>query len=319
MTGLKRYPLPYEHSKKLVHAVIAGDLQVVQEIVPENVDVNQSIIPYPGGVSTYLSFLAVDHNQPDVLRYLMDIGLDATVKDHGGMNLFCKVASMPHASKELTGILFNKTNAPLGSLLNDQTKSGNTAVHLAVNNLYTLSTMLDMSDDLRVATIRNSKSDTPLAFAIKSARGNPVVPSMLVKYAKEVSQEPFSTTDRGGYTVLELANMYNLPSLVEEIKSPRPPRTRPKEFETEEKRPCNLLTKRVNSDKERFEEAQIDELNERLCNVMRDCTVLKDRLHTVNQAKFDLEARLREVDLAQWANPKDSPTRSRRHSSPWLD
>ena len=220
MAALKRYPLPYLEVKKLVHAVIAGNLQAVQQIVPEEVDVNQTITPYPGGVSTYLSFLAVDHNRPDVLRYLMDVGLDATVKDHSGLNLFCKVATMHHASKELTDILFNKSNAALGSLLNDQTEAGNTAVHLAVRNLYTLSVMLDMFVDLRVATVRNSIGDTPLAFAIKSSRGNPVAASMLVRYAKQVSHEPFSTTDKDGYTALELANMYALPGLVEEIASP---------------------------------------------------------------------------------------------------
>lgn len=224
MAPLKRYPLPYLEVKKLVHAVITGNLQGVQEIVPEEVDVNQAITPYPGGVSTYLSFLAVDHNRPGVLRYLMGVGLDATVKDHGGMNLFCKVASMPHASKELTDILFNETNSPLSNLLNDQTAAGNTTVHLAVHNLYTLAAAMGMSTDLRVATVRNNNGDTPLAFAIKSARGNPVAASMLVKYAKEVSHEPFSTTDKGGYTALELAKMYDLPSLVGEItSSPRPP------------------------------------------------------------------------------------------------
>ncbi|XP_070182190.1 myosin-11-like [Littorina saxatilis] len=222
MASLKRYPLPFQRVRKLVYAVVNGDLEYVRSVVPKQVNVNQAVIPYPGGASTYLAFIAVDHNKPEALEYLIEHGLDSSVKDRQGMNLFCKVANMPHISKEFTDKLFVEQNGSLNNLLNDQTASGNTAVHLAVSNLYTLTAMLRMTDELRVATIRNIQGDTALALAIKTGgKDNPTVATMLAEYAMNVSHEPLSTTDRDGYTPIELAGMYGITSLVRLLTSGR--------------------------------------------------------------------------------------------------
>ena len=216
MSRVKPFPLPYLQVKKLIYAVVTGNLEEVKKNVPKEVNVNQPITPYLGaGESTYLSFLAIEHDRSSILEYLIEVGFDMFLKDKLGMNAFCKVASMPHASKALTDVLFNKRWSHLCGLLNDQNNAGNTPAHLAVNNLYTLDVMLKMTDNLKIATIRNNRGDTPLAIAIK--RGNSTAATMLVKYAKKVSHEPFSTTDKTGYTALELANMYRLPSVGEEI------------------------------------------------------------------------------------------------------
>lgn len=213
MASIKRYPLPFLKHKKLVYAVINGDIEYVRANVPEKVAVDQSIIPYPGGQSTYMAFLAVEHDTPSVLEYLLQQGGDSSLKDHRGMNLFDKVASLPGANKEFTDILFVLENDSLSSLLNDQTATGNTAVHLAVAtaNLYTLNAMLKMSPDIMVATVKNTRGDTPLILAIKNR--DSTMASMLFRYASHVSHEPLSTTDRDGYTALELADMY-LPGFV---------------------------------------------------------------------------------------------------------
>jgi hypothetical protein len=237
MAYVKRYPLAFLKHKKLVYAVINGDVEYVRTIVPDAVAVNQSIIPYPGGQSTYMAFIAVEHDKPEVLEYLLQNGADSSLKDHRGMNLFGKVAALPHSSKEITDMLFTTENAPLSSLLNDQTAAGNTTVHLAVStdNLYTLDAMLKMTRDLMVATVRNVRRDTPLILAVKNR--NVTMASMLLSYAYRESNEPLSTTDKDGYTAVELAKMYGLEGLVQmmlsggrkcaEIRGPRPPNPPP--------------------------------------------------------------------------------------------
>lgn len=219
MAAIKDFALPYTRSRKLVQAIVKGDMDYVTSVVPESVNVNQAIESYPGSPSTHLSMLAVANNSIDMLEYFMDMGADALVRDRVGMNLFSKVASTPRLDKRITDTLFFQDND--GEHLNDQSINGNTVVHAAVlaKNVYTLSALLNMSSVIRVATIRNSKGDTPLALAIKTAGGNPTIPMMLINYATDVTQEPLSTTDARGNTAMDIAFALDMPGVVEAIRA----------------------------------------------------------------------------------------------------
>ena len=217
MASVRLYTLPYTRSKRLVHAVTTHDLEAVAALVPSQINVNQAFESYPGSPSTYLSLLAVDNNNAPALRYAVEVGANALIKDRNGLNVFCKVAGMPSENREMVDTLFYEGND--GHHINDQTVSGNTAVHYAVmaNNVYALSRLLGMSSStgaVRVATVANRKGDTALLLAIKmvtrSETPNVIIPVMLIRYAQEVSHEPLYTSDRNGMTPMDLAHRYNL-------------------------------------------------------------------------------------------------------------
>lgn len=204
----------------MISALRKGDLEYVRSVVPSSVHVDQPLEWYRGGPSTTLALLAVDANAADSLGYFLELGANAWAKDHTGTNLFGKVARGGHLNKKIVDMVFTEDNA--GEFLNDQTISGNTVAHLAVisHNLLVLSALLNASGMVRVATVRNKAGDTPLTLALKLADGNPTVPSMLVRYALNVSWEPLSVTDRDGNTPLELATRFKLGEVVDRIVNP---------------------------------------------------------------------------------------------------
>lgn len=228
---MTRYVKPLSHDfeqyKKLIRAVIRGKVDYVREMVPSNVAVNQPIISRPGGPATYMALLAVEHDQPQVLRYLLENRADLSKRDHRGMNMFSKVASLKHIRKDFTDMLFVPDNEKWSNLMNDQTITGNTAVHLAVTskNLYTLDVMLKMTNKLKVATITNNNGDSPLILAIKNRL--PTMASMLLEYTYYKSNEPLTTMDINGLTALEVADDCGFPFLVYMITSASFPRPDP--------------------------------------------------------------------------------------------
>ncbi|KAK3703182.1 hypothetical protein RRG08_010310 [Elysia crispata] len=218
MALVKNYPPPYMRSKRLLKAAYEGDMKYVESVVPSQINVNQPLETRLNGHSTYLHTLAVDNNQVELLHYCLSMGADALLKGIGGVNLFSRIASSPHVDKRMVDMLFYCENG--GEFLNDQTTAGNTIAHAAVlsNNTYCLSSLLSMSDVVRVATVRNKKGDTPLHLALKIfSKDNPTVPVMLVKYALRVSNEPLSTTDDGGFTAFELACRFGFSEVVDLI------------------------------------------------------------------------------------------------------
>lgn len=221
--SLRNYPLPYTLCKHLIHAVSTGDLESVKKHVPLSVHVNQPVTEYCGGAATYLSLLAVAHNKADILKFLLTLGADALLRDPVGMNIFSQAASMSYVSTDVIDVLLVAHNN--GEFLNDQIPStGNTALHLAVinKNAYVVQKLISMGSVVRACTIKNRCGDTPLGLSIKLSRGNPTIAIMLIKYAMHVTGESLSTTDKRGYTVLELAKMYDMPSVVATLPTPPP-------------------------------------------------------------------------------------------------
>ena len=214
---LKSYPVPYVKCKKLVLALMSGNLDFVREQIPKKVHVNQIMEPYPGRALSYPVFIAVEYDSSAViLDYILRQGADALLRDHMGYSVFMKAASLPYVNKKTVDALFGKWG-DAGEMLNDQHSSGNTPVHMAVasNNVYLLDKLLSSSNLVRVSTIKNRKGDTALTLAIKCNRG-PVMTSMLVAHAKE-TKESLITTDGNGYTALELATLFEMTALVHEL------------------------------------------------------------------------------------------------------
>ena len=213
--ALLQYSLLYNRAKKVIREIHKQYISTVKDFVPDIINVNQPVIPCYGGLFSYFTFLAVENNAGEILRYLIEIVAYALVKNPKEENLFARVAVTPTLSKDIVDMLFVREN--YGEHLNDQMQYGNTLMHYAVlsNNVYVLDMIFKMGP-IRVSSIRNNKGDTALNLSIKLAKGNPTVPSMFVQHVFKYS-ELISIPDSDGYTPVELAEMYNLPGVVEII------------------------------------------------------------------------------------------------------
>ena len=209
MSSILHYPIISYKTKELRNAIVDGNLSTLSRYIPTKYHVNQPFKFDSGGGTSYALLLAVESNQPDLVKYLLEKGADITKKDIRGMTVFHKIANSPYMSRELVNIFYENEND--GFYLNDQLPlSGNTLVHLAVvqENVYVLERALKQFKKLKVASIRNYKNDTPLTLALKLMNDNPIIPIMLIKYVIRVSDEHFYVSDGRNQTPLDLANKY---------------------------------------------------------------------------------------------------------------
>ena len=231
MASLAPYALAYNRVKSVVRAIHRHSLDVVKAAIPARVHVDQPFIPFPGGLFTYFTLLAVEHNAVEILMYLIEVDADALVRNYRDQNLFVKVALTPTLSSKIVDLLFIQEN--YGEHLNEQFECGNTLIHVAViaRNVYALESALKMGP-FYVSSIRNNSGDTALALSIKLARGNPSIPLMLVKHAFKYN-EMMLTPDNDGNTAIDLANMYDLPDVATHICSKNEELTPPSPTQSE--------------------------------------------------------------------------------------
>ena len=217
---IKPYAIPFDQGKKLIYAVIKGDIKTIKELVPRTFNPNQPFMVSPGGPKNYLGILAITNDRPGVLIELLKLGLWTTSKNERSLNLFTEAASIKQVSPAIIDILFRPSND--GYYLNDQPASleFNTAVHMAAlnNNLYLLEKLLDMGFKVKVGTLKNSYGDSALSLAIKTGRATSAL--MMAWYMIGVSRESWEkVVDKDGYNALELAKRHSMPAVVEALET----------------------------------------------------------------------------------------------------
>ncbi|GFR77400.1 ankyrin repeat family protein, partial [Elysia marginata] len=225
MAFLRPYIIPFARSQRLINAVNTGDLYTVETEIPKNYHVNQLFEAYHGNMyrgGTTVMSLAIDRSDRDILCHVASLGANPFIKSNGH-NIFFQIAGSRKITREIQEmVLFPGNN---GEHLNDIDSRGNTPLHVAVlaNNTSAVELLLRMGNTIRVSTFRNHCGETPLTMSLKCGCDINIV-FMLIDYAHR-SGESLYTTDKFGYTPLDLAQGMNRQDIVAAILNPKTTKT----------------------------------------------------------------------------------------------
>lgn len=221
---LKAFAIPFEDCRSLINAVASGNLDAVKRSIPRIYNVNQRFITDYNETQTYLSFLAILYNQPDILQYLITQQFDMCVKDTKGLNVFMVAANTDYLSTSIIDLLFLSVYESVDWNEQFENRENNTLLHMAIlrKNNYLLHKLLSFNNTyIKVASLRNIYGDSPISLAIKLQMDD--ISILLCKSLKPRHEEGwYHVLDHKGDNLLTLAKKHNMEqvfALLDKLKS----------------------------------------------------------------------------------------------------
>lgn len=220
----KAFAIPFNDCCSLINAVISGNLDAVKRIIPRSYNVNQRFIIDYNGTQTYLGFLAILYNQPEILEYLIRQNFDMCIKDTKGLNLFMVAANTNYLSTSIIDLLFSSVYEFVDWNEQFENRENNTLLHMAIlrKNNYLLNKLLGFNHTyLKVASLRNIYGDSAISLAIKLEMDD--VSILLCQSLKPKYEEGwYHVLDHKGDNLLNLAKKHNMEQvfyLLEKLKN----------------------------------------------------------------------------------------------------
>lgn len=221
---LKAFAIPFEDCRSLINAVASGNLDAVKRNIPGIYNVNQRFITDYNETQTYLGFLAILYNQPDILQYLITQQFDMCVKDTKGLNVFMVAANTDYLSTSIIDMLFLSVYESVDWNEQFENRENNTLLHMAIlrKNNYLLHKLLSFNNTyIKVASLRNIYGDSAISLAIKLQMDD--ISLLLCKSLKPEHEEGwYHVLDHKGDNLLTLAKKHNMEqvfALLDKLKS----------------------------------------------------------------------------------------------------